>query len=174
MTLSKLAKKELVKDLVKKISVSKEQIIVGYQGLTVSDLQELRKNLRKAGITFKIVKNTLLQRILDEAKVSGINAIALKKPTALVIGGDEVTPAKLIMDFAKKHKNLEILTGAIDYQAVESSQLKALASLPNREEMLGITVGTMAAPITSFLRVLSGNNRALVQVIKAIAESKSK
>lgn len=173
MPITKKAKKDLVANLTKQISEAKEGIIFGYQGLTVSDLEDLRGKLREQGMTFKIIKNTLLQRIFDDAQIKGIDTKEIKKPLAIVMGDDEVMPAKALAEFSKKHKKLEIIRGTIDKKAVDADQLMALAKLPNREEMLGIVIGTIAAPMSGFVRVLAGSSRSLVLALKAIGESKS-
>ncbi len=173
MPISKQAKKELVASLVKEVNAKKEQVLVGYKGLTVKELDELRAALRKANISIAVIKNTLLQRVLAEAKVAGIEPKTFKKPLALVIGDDEVLPAKTLVDFAKTHKQLELVAGVIDRKAIGVDQLKSLAALPTREEMLGTVVGTIAAPISGFVRVLAGTPRALVLALNAIAQSKS-
>jgi large subunit ribosomal protein L10 len=173
MPITKEAKKDLVVRLTKEVSAAKEEILVGYQGLTVAELQELRRTLRKEKISFKVVKTTLLERIFKDAKIEGLNPKDIKKPVALVIGEDEVMPAKVLVEFAKKHKKLEILSGAIDKKLVDATMLKSLAGLPSRDQMLGIVVGTMAAPLSSFVRVLNGTGRQFVQVLAAIAKAKS-
>ncbi|MFO0705014.1 MAG: 50S ribosomal protein L10 [Candidatus Andersenbacteria bacterium] len=173
MPISKQAKKELVADLVKEVSAKKEQVLVGYQGLTVKELEELRGVLRKANVSFMVIKNTLLQRVLQEAKIEGLEPKTFKKPLALVVGDDEVLPAKALVDFAKAHKKLELVAGVIDHKAVGVDQLTSLAALPTRQDMLGIVVGTIAAPVSCFVRVLAGTPRALVYALSALAKSKS-
>jgi len=173
MPISKQAKKELVATLVKEVSAKKEQVLIGYQGLNVIELEELRAILRKSNISIAVIKNTLLERVLGEAKVEGLTPTTFKKPLALVIGDDEVLPAKALVEFAKTHKKLELVAGVIDRKAVGVDQLKSLAALPTRDEMLSTVVGTIAAPLSSFVRVLAGTPRALVLALNAIAKSKS-
>jgi len=173
MPITKQAKKTLVEDLTKRVAEAKEGVLVGYQGLTVIELQELRSDLREIGVTMHIVKNTLLKKILEGAKIDGLDPLATKKPLGLVLGEDEVMPVKVLAEFAKKHDKLELIAGAVDGVAVDEAQLKALAALPNREEMLGIVVGTIAAPISSFARVMAGVPRSFMFALKAIGESKS-
>jgi large subunit ribosomal protein L10 len=173
MPATKQAKQQLVKDLVAEVNASKEEVLVGYQGLTVAELEELRRKLRASGISMRVVKNTLIERVMTEAKVEGLVPRDSKKPLALVIGKDEVMPAKLLVEFGRTHKALEIVGGAIDRKAVDAAQIKALAAMPTREEMLGIVVRTIAAPVSSFVRVLGGVPRGLVQVLSAAAKSKS-
>lgn len=173
MPITKQAKQELVKSLTTEVSASKEQVLVGYKGLTVAELSELRKKLREAGMSLRVVKTTLLNRVFTDAKIEGVDAKAIKKPVALVVGNDEVMPAKILVEFGKTHKQLEILSGAIDKKAIDAGMIKSLATLPGRQEMLGILVGTLAAPVSSFVRVLNGVPRSLVQVLGAIQKSKA-
>ena len=167
MPATKLAKKQLVKDLVTEIAAAKEEVLVGYQGLTVAELEELRRKLRTAGISLRVVKNTLIERVLTDAKIEGLKPQASKKPLALVIGQDEVMPAKLLVEFGNTHKKLEIVSGIINKKVVDAAQVKMLAALPTRDEMIGIVVRTLAAPLSSFVRVLGGVPRGLVQVLNA-------
>ena len=173
MPITKQAKQDLVKNLTTAVAGAKEQVLIGYKGLTVAEMQELRKKLRESGISLKVVKATLLNRVFADAKVEGLDAKAIKKPVALVIGSDEVLPAKILVEFSQTHKPLEILSGALDKKPIDVGMIKALAALPGRQEMLGILVGTLAAPISGFVRVLSGVPRSLVQVLSAIQKSKA-
>jgi large subunit ribosomal protein L10 len=173
MPITKQAKKDLVVDLIAKVDQAKEEILVGYQGLTVAELQELRAKLRAEKASFKVVKNTLLDKIFSQAKVEGIDPKQIKKPVALIIGSDEVMPAKVVMEFAKKHKKLEIFGGVLDKKAIDANTIKSLALLPNREQMLAQVVATFAAPVSGFVRVLGGVPRAMVYALSAIAKSKS-
>ncbi len=173
MPITKQAKQDLVASLTTEVSAAKEQVLVGYKGLTVADMQELRKKLREEGMSLRVVKTTLLNRVFADAKIDGLDAKAIKKPVALVIGNDEVMPAKILVEFGRTHKQLEILSGALDKKAISKDMINSLASLPGRQDMLGILVGTFAAPMSSFVRVLSGVPRSLVQVLSQISKSKA-
>lgn len=173
MPITKEAKKDLVSTTTKLLEKEKESIVVSYKGLSVEEMQELRGKLREAGVSLKVIKNTLLARALKDAKIEGLDVLEQKKPLAIAIGDDEVAPVKIIVEFAKDHKQLELISGAIDRQAVAVDKLQQLAALPGREEMIGQVVGTIAAPLSGFVRVLAGTPRALVQVLKSISEAKS-
>ncbi len=173
MSITKKEKLNLVEETAKAIADSKEQLLVGYQGLSVEELQELRGRMREQGISMKILKNTLLDLAFEKAAIKGLKIKDVKKPTALVYGQDEVAPAKIVVEFSKDHEKLELLSGVIDNKVMETQLIKQLASLPGREEMLGKVVGTIAAPLSSFVRVLAGPGRSLVGVLSAIGESKS-
>ena len=173
MAITKKAKQDLVKAASQEINDSKEQLLVGYQGMSVEEIQELRAKMREEGVSMRVLKNTLLDIAMKDAKVEDLKAKDIKKPLALVTGGDEVAPAKLVVEYAKTNKNLELIAGAIDKKAVTIEQLTQLAAMPSRDVMIGTVVGTIAAPISSFVRVLAGTQRGLVNVLTAIRDAKS-
>ena len=105
---------QIVDEITTKFKASKSTIVVDYRGLTVSEVTELRKQLREAGIDFKVYKNSMARRAADAAELSGLN-VALTGPNAIAFSNDDVVaPAKIINDFAKKHEALELKAGVIE------------------------------------------------------------
>jgi large subunit ribosomal protein L10 len=131
----------------------------------------LRRNLQSEGMSYKVTKNTLL-RIAAKNAMSGLDPAKFTGPMALAMGfDDEVAPARVIFQYAREHEALEIV-GAItaDGSLLSPAEVKALAQLPSREQLLGQVVGTIAAPLSGFVGVLSGNVRSIINVLNAIKE----
>lgn len=169
---TKAQKKELVKDLAQKIKESKSVVFADFKGVKVKDLTELKKELRKEGISFKVLKKTLINIALKEA---GVEASTKEMEGQVAISTspkDEVAPAKIISKFSKANENIKILGGVLESKSMTIEEVKSLAMLPSKEELLGKLVGTIQAPISGFANVLAGNIRGLVQVLKGIGESK--
>lgn len=145
-------------------------VVANYRGLSVSQLQELRGNLRGSNAEFTIAKNTLTRIASGRAGVE-IPEEFLNGPTALMFAyEDVVAPAKALTDFVKSSRVLEVKTGVMEGHALSASDIDALASLPPREELLGKLVGMLASPMTRVVGVLGGPSRSLANVLNARAQ----
>jgi large subunit ribosomal protein L10 len=143
-------KKQIVSTIADQFRRSKSTILVDYRGLNVSEVTELRKQLRDAGIEFKVYKNTMTRRAVEELELSELNAL-LVGPTAVAFSYEEVVaPAKIINDFAKKHEALEIKAGVIEGQLTSVEDIKAIAELPSREGLLSMLLSVLQAPMRNF------------------------
>ena len=146
-------------------------VFTDYRGLDVGELSELRGNMIKEGVTYKVLKNTLAKIAATEA---GLDMLVdmLSGPTAVAFGGNEdpIAPARLIEKFAKIHKQLEIKGGYMDGAVLTVEQVQALAKLPNREQLLAIVAGMFQAPIAQMARVLNAPMQGVAVCLKAIAE----
>lgn len=151
---------------------SKKAVFVDYQGLTVSEIEELRNSLEEKGIKFAVVKNTLAKIALKNSGIE-VESEVFKKPVAVAFSDDEVTPSKEIANFARSHEKLEILGGVIEKQFVPVSTISALALLPSREELYAKVVGSIAAPMSGLVNVMAGNIRGLVSVLKQYSEARN-
>jgi large subunit ribosomal protein L10 len=176
MAISREAKEQAVAQLSDELGRIKLAVMTDYRGLTVPEVEELRSVLRNEGITYRVSKNTLL-RLASKSNpaMAEIDPTTFTGPMALAMGfDDEVAPARVIFQFAKQHEALEIV-GAItgDGQVLDAQQVKALATLPTREQLLGQVVGTIAAPLTGFVGVMSGNVRSIINVLNALSEAKA-
>ena len=143
------AKKEIVNTIVDNIKNSESVILFQYQGLTVSDLSELRVKLREANATVKVYKNTLLKRALDELNLSFEGF--LEGPNAILFGKDLLEPIKVLADFAKDHDKVEIRVGIISGSVADLATIKEYASIPSREGLLTM----LAAGMMEHVRNLS-------------------
>ncbi|PGS52825.1 50S ribosomal protein L10 [Bacillus sp. AFS041924] len=144
------AKKQVVSEVAAKLRESKSTIVVDYRGLNVAEVTELRKQLREAGVEFKVYKNTLTRRAAEEAGLADLNE-SLTGPNAIAFSTEDViAPAKVINDFAKKHEALEIKAGVIEGNVATVEEVKALAELPSREGLLSMLLSVLQAPIRNF------------------------
>ena len=165
-------KKQVVTDLTEKIKSAQSIVLADYRGLTVEQDTELRNALRKAGVEYKVVKNTLTSLAMKE---SGIELDDfLTGPTAMAISSsDAVAPAKVLSEFAKKYEKLELKVGVVEGKVIDVEGITALAELPSREVLIAKVLGGFNAPISGFVNVLNGNMRGLVVALNAIAEQKA-
>jgi large subunit ribosomal protein L10 len=166
-------KKEVVQGLAEKIKASKAMIFADYRGLTVEQDTELRTALRKAGIDYKVVKNTLTRFAMNENGITGIDSY-LNGPTAMAASEtDPVAPAKVLAEYAKKFDKLELKVGVVEGKIIDIEGIKALAELPSREVLIARVLGGFNAPISGFVNVLNANLTGLVVALNAVAEQKA-
>lgn len=156
-----LKKQEEVTVVANELKSAASVVVVDYLGLTVEEATSLRKQLRDSGVQMKVVKNTILRRAVVEAGIEGLESTFVG-PTAIVFSENEaIAPAKVISEFAKKAEELEIKGGMIEGKVVTKEEVKALASLPDRDGLLSMLLSVLQAPV---------RNTALA--IKAVAEAK--
>lgn len=154
-------KKQVVSEIATKFRDSQSTVLVDYRGLDVAEVTELRKQLREAGVDYKVYKNSMSRRAAAEVELSELDDI-LVGPTAIAFSNDDVVaPAKIINNFAKEHKNLEIKGGVIEGNIATLDQIKELADLPNYEGLLSMLLSVLQAPVRNF-----------AYAAKAIAEQK--
>ncbi len=170
LTLEK--KKEIVAELEQKLKASKAAILADYRGIKVEEATDLRRACREAGVEYKVVKNTLTKIAAENSGFSELNQL-LTGPTAIAFGlEDPVAPAKVLMDFAKKNKNLEVKGGLIEGKMCIRDRVKALADLPSREVLLSQVLAGFSAPLTNLCSVLQGPIRKLIYALQAVQEQK--
>ncbi|MER1987802.1 MAG: 50S ribosomal protein L10 [Solibacillus sp.] len=143
-------KSVLVQEIATKFEAAASVVVVDYRGLTVGQVTELRKQLREAGVEFKVYKNTLTRRATEKAGVEAINEF-LTGPNAIAFSNEDVVaPAKIINEFAKKNEALEIKAGIIEGTIASVEDVKALAELPSREGLLSMLLSVLQAPVRNF------------------------
>ncbi|WP_033827310.1 50S ribosomal protein L10 [Bacillus andreraoultii] len=143
-------KKQIVDEITGKFKNSVSTIVVDYRGLNVAEVTELRKQLREAGVEFKVYKNSLTRRAAEAAELNGLTDV-LTGPNAVAFSTDDViAPAKILNDFAKNHEALEIKAGVIEGNVSTVEEIKALAELPSREGLLSMLLSVLQAPIRNF------------------------
>jgi large subunit ribosomal protein L10 len=171
MAKSKQQKTEALEAAKSKFDSSKLVVLASYNDLPVSDIQELRKQLKEKDVFYKVVKKTILKLVakdnIDEALVDGIRG-----NLALAYGPDEVEAAKILAKFAKGHEGLELQAGWLENDFIDKAKVEELSKLLGKEELLAKLVGSLKSPISGFVNVLGGNTRGLVTVLKAIADQK--
>ncbi len=167
-------KEELVAELVEKIQSSKAIIYAHYKGVTVKSLTGMRKELMKSGSSWQVMKKTLLNIALKQAGVEG-NVRVLPGQVGVAFSTDEVSAAKTLADFIKANRGtaFSIEGGVLGVKTLSADEARALAKLPSQDELRAMLVGTLQAPISGFVRTLSGNLNGLVRVLKAVEEKKA-
>ena len=148
-------KEAKVAEIKGKLQKSKAVILTKYQGLTVEEDTTLRKNLREAGVEYKVYKNTL---VILAAKELGLDGIVeyLEGPVSVAFGYEDVTvAARVLNDFAKDHNKLELKAGIVEGEIYDESKIKQLATIPPKEVLIAKLLGSIKSPISSFARVLS-------------------
>jgi large subunit ribosomal protein L10 len=137
----------LVKEIADRLNRSKSAIVADYRGLNVEEVTELRKQLRQAGVEFQVLKNTMTRRAAEQVNLTDLNTY-LTGPTAIAFGYDDpVAPAKILNEFAKKHKALELKGGVVEGRVVDAKGVESLASLPSREGLLSMLLSVLQAPL---------------------------
>lgn len=143
-------KKQLVEEIAEKFKNSVSTIIVDYRGLNVAEVTELRKQLREAGVEFKVLKNSLTRRAAESVDLGGLTEV-LTGPNAIAFSNEDVVaPAKILNNFAKEHEALEIKAGVIEGNIASVEEVKALAELPSREGLLSMLLSVLQAPVRNF------------------------
>lgn len=174
MALSRDKKEELVAEINELFKSSKLTVLANYSGLGVKQMQELRRNARDNQTKLKVVKNRLVLKAMDQIDTYQDTDKSLFKEQLLYAfnSDDEVAPAQVLAAFAKKNKELEFV-GAItaEGEILSVEEVKHLASLPSKDQLRGQLVGTLAAPLSGFVNVLSGNMRGIINVLNARAQS---
>lgn len=165
-------KRMVVEELKQKFSDSEIVVFTDYRGLNVAEINELRGKLKAIGVEYKIYKNTMTRFALKEIGFEDVLPQA-EGPNALLFSKEElVSPAKILFDFAKTHKNLEIKAGLLEHKLVSVDQLKNLSTLPPREVLVAQVLGGLQAPIYGLAYVLKANLTGLVRALDAVREQK--
>ena len=147
-------KEQLVSDLRDELQGAKSLYYTDFTGLNVKRMTELRRRLKKQGVDYVVIKNTLALRAVNE---SGLVGERLKGPTGLVMGADPVAAAKVLTDFAREFEQKPTVKGGLlDGKAIDSAQVKQLASLPSREQMLADLGAGLQSPMAAFVGALNG------------------
>ena len=155
------SKKLVVSEIASKMKENDSTVVVEYRGLSVAEVTELRRELRKENVEMKVYKNSLAQRAASEVGAEELTN-DLVGPNALVFGPDAVAPARILAEFAKKHEKLVLKSGIVEGKVVGVETIKELAGLPNREGMLSMLLSCLQSPIRSF-----------ACVVKAVADKQS-
>ena len=154
-----MAKVELKQPIVEEISAllkeAKSAVVVDYRGLTVEQDTELRRQLRAAGVNYKVYKNTMINFAVQGTDYEPLKA-HLEGPTALATSAtDETAPARILHEFSKKAESLELKGGVVEGTYYDADGIKLIATIPGREELLGKLLGSIQSPITNLARVLN-------------------
>ena len=172
MAITKDKKNELVADLTELLSNAKATVFAKYQGLTVAELQELRKAARENGVKIKVVKNRLVRVAMGQIAVykdtdtTGLTGQLLYA----VSDSDEVAPAKVLAEFAKSHDALDLVGGFSDLgNALSTDEVKTLAAMPTKNELIAQVVAQLLSPVTDSVSALAGGLSGIVSGLEAHA-----
>src|SRR5690606_1114674 len=159
-------KEELVAELSDKIKGATALYYTDFTGLNVKRMTELRRRLRKAGVEYVVIKNTLALRAVND---SGLVTERLRGPTGIVIANDAVAGAKVLSDFAKENDQRPAVKGGMfDGQSIDVDQVKKLASMPSRDQMLAELGAGLQAPMAGFVGAMSGLMYMMVGALDAL------
>jgi large subunit ribosomal protein L10 len=164
------AKVELVGQIRENLDAADAVWVVDYRGLTVKQAEDLRAKIREQGATFKVYKNSFAERAFADLELPSLGTI-LEGPSAFVfVSGDPVASAKTLKGFAKENENLEVKGGILNGEVVTAEQVKAIADLPSRDELIAKLIGSIRSPLAGIVQVLNGPASKLVRTLDAIAE----
>lgn len=175
MALSKDKKHEVVAEVETLLNNSKMTVVARYQGTTVKAMQDLRSESMENGTELKVIKNNLFKKALESnEKLSQLDTKDLLIGQLLYAfnTSDEVAPAQSLANFAKLNPQIEFVFGiTAEGNLITSDELKYLAALPSKDQLRAQLVGTIGAPVSGFVRILSGNIRGVLNVLSARAET---
>jgi large subunit ribosomal protein L10 len=166
--LDRAAKSELVSTLGQLFKATKVVVVAHYSGLTVAQMQNLRRQMKQAGANVKVAKNRLAKIALEGSDVASIASL-LKGPALIAFSGDPIAAPKVAVDFAKTNENFVILGGAMGTTALDPNGVKALAALPSLDELRARIVGLIQAPATKIAQVVNAPAAKLARVVGAYA-----
>jgi large subunit ribosomal protein L10 len=166
-------KEAMVQEIQERLSKAQGAVLADYRGLNAEEMTQLRREARNAQVEFKVLKNTLA---ILAAKALDMDDLVpyLNGPTAFAFGyEDPVAPAKVLGEFAKKNKNLEIKGGILEGAVLDPAGVESLADLPSREVLLAMVMRAMQGPLSGMVNVLQGNIRNLVYALEAVRKQKA-
>jgi len=164
--MDRASKEDIVSDLHAVFDASNAVVVTHYSGLTVSELEDLRGQMREAGASFKVTKNRLTRLALQNTKFEGLTDL-FTGPTAVAVSDDPVAAAKVVVNYAKKNEKLIVVGGAMGEQKLDVDGVKALATLPSLDELRGKLVGLLNAPATKIAGVLQAPAGQIARVLSA-------
>lgn len=167
------AKKVVVQEITEKIKAAKSVVLVDYNKLSVAEVSALRNKCKQANCEYKVYKNTLVRKALNDLGYKDFDA-DLNGPTAVTFGADETAAAKVMVAAAKDYDGkITVKSAFVDNAYVDKAGVKALASMPSREELVAKMLGSMQAPLSNFVGVLNNLVAGVVRVLHAVAEQKN-
>jgi len=173
MAVTKQKKEEVIAELVDLFKNSKSVVFSDYQGISVKDVQDLRRKLRENDSKFKVAKKTLIKLAAKDAGFPEIPEEALEGQVGVAFSmGDEIAAAKTLYDFSKSNDAVKLLSAFMEGEALSKEQTLELAKIPAKDELLAKMVGSMKSPISGFHGVLYSLLRSFVGVVDSYRESK--
>jgi len=149
------AKKKLVADIQDQLKYAKSILFVDYRGITVAEDTELRKTFREAGVTYKVFKNRLLIKALNNIGITGYDAKNFEGTTAVAFGDDEVAPARIFCQTAEKLKKMEVKFSIVNGEIFDKAKTEALAKIPSKPVLISMLLNVLQGPMSSMARALN-------------------
>ncbi|MCH9638844.1 MAG: 50S ribosomal protein L10 [Betaproteobacteria bacterium] len=172
MSLNIEEKKAIVAEVSAQVADAQAIIVAEYRGMEVGQMTQLRAKTRESGIYFRVIKNSLVRRAVADTPYAGL-AKHMVGPLAYGISSDPVAAAKVLHEFSKDNEKFVIKAGAMGENVMTFEDVKALAALPSRDELLSKLMGTMQAPVAKFVRTLNEVPTKFVRCLAAVRDSKS-
>ncbi|MBU2025776.1 MAG: 50S ribosomal protein L10 [Patescibacteria group bacterium] len=166
-------KEKIVQNLTDSLEQAKSVVFSDYTGMSANEIKDLRRALKKNKVQYGVFKKTLIQLALDKIRIKA-NIRDYQGPVSLAISkDDEIAPAKIIDNAAKANENLKMIGGILENKYLGEEEIIALAKLPEKDQLIAKAIGSIKAPISNFVSVLTNTSRQLVLVLKAIQEKKA-
>lgn len=171
MSLNRNEKAAVIEEVSAQVANAQSLIVAEYRGIDVASVTVLRKTARESGVYLRVLKNTLVSRAIAGTEFEGISD-QLTGPLIYAISEDPVAAAKVLSNFAKTNEKIVIKAGALPGTVLDVNGVKALATMPSREELLSKLLGTMQAPIATFVRTLNEVPTKFVRGLAAVRDQK--
>lgn len=171
MSLNRQEKAIVIEEVTAQLVSAQSIVVAEYRGLDVATVTVLRKTARESGVYLRVLKNTLARRALANSPFEGLSG-ELTGPLIYGISADPVGAAKVLSAFSKENEKLVIKAGALPNSVLDANGVKALATMPSREELLSKLLGTMQAPVTKFVRTLNEVPTKFVRGLAAVRDQK--
>ena len=166
------AKRETIDDLRAELDASRALIVSEYRGLTVKEISEIRRALRKQGVSYRVVKNRLMRIAAQDNAAAEALSPLLVGPTAIAFGTDEAATAKAVLDATRPYKIVKITGGVLGSRAIDAGSVGKLAALPSREVLLAEAVGAIVAPLSTTAGLFDAPLRDVVGLVQALIDSR--
>lgn len=164
-------KKAVVAEVSAEVAKAQAIVVAEYRGLEVGNMTDLRREARKSGVYLRVLKNTLARRAVEGTPFSGLSQ-HMVGPLVYGISPDPVATAKLMNEFARTNEKLVIKAGAMPNAVISAKEVKALANLPSRDELLSMLLGTMQAPVAKLVRTMNEVPSRFVRTLAAVRDKK--
>jgi large subunit ribosomal protein L10 len=171
--LNREAKQAIVAEISAQVAKAQGIVVAEYRGLTVGTMTHLRKQARSSGVYLRVLKNTLARRAVKGTPFEPLTD-KLVGPLIYGMSGDPVATAKVLNDFARSNENFVIKGGAIPNSVISAAEVKALATMPSREQLLATLMATMRAPVQKFVATINEVPARLVRTVAAVRDQKEK
>ena len=166
------AKRETIDDLRAELDASRAMIVSEYRGLTVKEISEIRRALRKQDVTYRVVKNRLMRIAAQDNAAAEALSPLLVGPTAIAFGTDEAATAKAVLDATRPYKIVKITGAVLGSRAIDAESVGRLAALPSREVLLAEAVGAIVAPLSTTAGLFDAPLRDVVGLVQALIDSR--